>query len=294
MQAGAIRWCWQGPRFCRLKAVIPALLLTALCPSVAPAQLQVLPDNEPQRVFSGQERKITVLLHNPSARLADADLHSRLYQVSSATAMVLGEAPWKKVAVLPGQTVLESATVSFPTIAAETRFLVQWLDGTNKVIGFTEVLGYPPDVLKDLQVLAGEGPLGLLDPQNQLKPLVNAARVECQDLEDTGWEDYHGKLVIIGPFRSGAQMRESLKGSVKALARKGVAVVWIQPPPEKWQELEPSFYTVPEGKGTVVVVQAGLVANLAENPQAQLNLIHFARLALNPELPRLPQSTSSQ
>ena len=197
--------------------------------------------------------------------------------------------------MLPGQTVLESATMTFPPVKAETRFLVQWLEGTNKVAGTTEVLVYPPDLLKGLKPLAGEEPLGVLDPQNQLKPLLRAVAADFQDLEDTGLEDYHGKLAIIGPFQTKAQMRESLVNrSVKALARRGAAVVWIQPPPEKRQELKPSFYAVPEGKGAVVVVQAHLVANLAEKPQAQLNLIQFARLALHSEPLQLPRLTPSQ
>jgi hypothetical protein len=162
------------------------------------------------------------------------------------------------------------------------------VEGTNKLAGTTEVLVYRPDLLKDLKPLAGEEPLGVFDPQNQLKPLLKAAGVECQDLEDTGLEDYHGKLAIIGPFLSKAQMPVEAGDKIKKMAMSGVAVVWVLPPPERRQEAKPSFYTVPEGKGSVVVVQAGLMANLPENPQAQLGLVHFARLALHPEPPRLP------
>ena len=293
--AGNIRGCWQIPPFCRLKAALPVLLLTALWTPAAPAQVQALPDNAPQGVFSGKERNITIRLRNPGANPVEADLRIRLYQASSATAALVSEAAWKKLTVLPGQTVLESATVAFPAVKAETRFLVQWLDGTNKVIGVTEVVGYPPDLLKELKLLAGEYPLGVLDPLNQHKPLLKAAAVDCQDLEDSELENYQGKLAIIGPFQSRAQMREDLPKRIKALAQKGVAVVWIQPPSaEKRRELKPSFYLVLEGEGAVVVVQADQVANLAESPQAQLNLIQFARLALRPEPPRLPYLTPLQ
>jgi hypothetical protein len=75
------------------------------------------------------------------------------------------------------------------------------------------------------------------------------------------------------------------------LAKKGAAVVWIQPPPEKRDKLTPSFYSVPESTNAVVVVQPELVANLPDNPQAQLNLIYFCKLALQPEPFRLPKST---
>jgi hypothetical protein len=269
------------------------ICLATLSSSAAHAQLQVLPAAEPLDVFAVKQQALPIRLHNAGASPVEAAIRSRVYQASSATAAPLGEASWKTLAVLPGQTVLESVNFTFPPVRAETRFLVQWLDGTNKIIGVTEVLVYPPDLLKELKPLAGDVPLGVLDPQNQLKPLLKAAAVEFQDLADTGLENYHGKLAIIGPFQSRRQMRESLLNSLKALARKGAAVVWLQPPPEKRQELKPTFYTALEGKGAVVVVQAGLVADLAEKPPAQLNLIQLARLALHPEPPQLSQIARS-
>ena len=96
------------------QSAILVLFLAVLPPSIARAQLQALPDKERQRVFAGEGRRITVLFHNPSDSPVDADLRTRLYQASSATAMPLGEAPWKKLEVLPGQTVLESATLTLP------------------------------------------------------------------------------------------------------------------------------------------------------------------------------------
>ena len=273
------------------QSTILVLLLATLAPSTAHAQLQTLPDKEPQRVFAGEGRRITVVFHNPQGSAVDADLHTRLYQASSATALLLGDAPWKKLEVLPGQTVLESATMTFPAIKAETRFLVKWLEGTSRVAGTTEVLVYPQDLLKSLKPLAGEEPLGVLDPQNQLKPLLKAVAVEFQDLEDTAMEDYQGKLAIIGPFQSRAQMPEEAGDRIKKMAGRGVAVVWIQPPPEKRQELKPSFYTVPENTNAVVVVQPDLVSGLPDHPQAQLDLIYFCKRALAPEPLRLPNPT---
>lgn len=246
------------------------------------------------RVFAGEARRIEIMVSNPGGSRVNAGLRTRLYQTSSATAIPLGEAPWKKLEVLPGQTVLESASITFPAVKAETRFVVHWLEGASNVIGTTEVLVYPPDLLKDLKPLLGEEPLGLLDPQNQIKPLMKAVTAGFLDLEDTGLEPYHGKLAIIGPFQSRNQMPEELGARIKKMAGRGIAVVWIQPPPEKRRELKPSFYTMPEGRGAIVVVQASLVANLAGSPEAQLNLIQFAQLALHPEPPRLPHLTPSQ
>jgi hypothetical protein len=270
-------------------------ILVGTCPFAAQAQLELLPDKEPQQVFSGDARTITLTWQNAGLKPFGQELSTRLYQASSATAVPLGTTPWKNLQILPGQTVIESAKLNFPAVHAETRFVIQWLAGTNQVLGTSELLVYPTNLLKELKPLAGEEPLGALDPQNQLKPLLKAAAVEFSDLGDANVEDYRGKLVIAGPFQNKTQMRTGLASQLQALAKKGVGVVWLLPPPERKERrrenLRPSFYTVPEPKGTVVVVQASLTANLPEKPQAQLNLLQFARLALHPEAMRLPDLT---
>ncbi len=274
-----------------LRSMLGGLLGTSL--PFASAQLEIVPAAQPTCVFAGANQRVPVTWHNRGAEGLNRALSIRVYQATSATAVALAEAPWKRLQVLPGQVVLESATFDFPPVKAETSFLFQWLEGTNRVLGTTDVLAFPPDLLKDLRTLAGQEPLGVLDPANQLKPLLQAAGVGCQDLEETGLENYHGRLAILGPFPSRALLAAGLTHCVKMLAGRGVAVVWIQPPPEQRETLKPSFYTVPEGKAAVVVVQADLTARLADSPQAQLNLIQFARLALQPEPPRLPALTSS-
>jgi len=134
--------------------------------------------------------------------------------------------------------------------------------------------------------------LGVFDPADRLKPLLKNAGVAFFDFELSGFDNFEPLLAIIGPFEAKGQMREGLAVPIKALARKGTAVVWLQPPTERRDQLKPSFYAVSEGEGTVVVVQAGLVSNLADDPQAQLNLIQLCRQALRPEAPRLPDLVS--
>jgi hypothetical protein len=282
----------------RIKIIILTIASVTAASTQLEAQLELLPDKEPQCVFAGEARKIAIVWRNDGDRPVDIELRTRLYQTSSATAVQLGEAPWKTTHVLPRQTIIESATVSFPAVKGETRFLVQWLEGTNTVLGKTEVLVYPTNLLAELKPLAGEvEPPGVFDPQNQLKPLLKILKIKFADLEDAGLERFQGRLAIIGPFQSKARMREGLANDIDKLAKKGVAIVWIQPPPEiqtplkRRERLKPSFYTVQEGRGAVVVAQAGLVSNLSESPQAQLNLIQFARLALHPEPLRLPYLT---
>jgi hypothetical protein len=239
-------------------------------------------------VFGGGAAKIATVWRNDDTTETVAEVRVRIYQASSATAAPISERPWKRLQVLPGQTVMESAMLDFPAVKAETRFIIQWLENTNRVLRTTEVLAYPNDLLKQLQALRGDEPVGLLDPQRQLTPLLKAAGVETTDLAETGFADFRGKLAIIGPFQSKSQMPEELRSRVRALAQRGAGVVWIQPPPEPRAKMKPSFYAVAVGKGTVVVAQASLFADVANNPAAQLNLIRLAELALRPEPLGLP------
>ena len=263
------------------------LLLACLWPVAGFAQVQLVADKEPQRVFAGEARQIAVVWHNDGDKVFAGEIRARILQTSSATAVQVGEVLWETLRVLPQQTVLESAQLDFPAVKAETRFLVQWLENTN-IIGKTEVWVYPTNLLVELKPMAGDEPLGIFDPQNQLKPLLKDLKIDFVNLENSGLENFSGKLAIIGPFQSKTKMREGLASQVRAIAKKGVAIVWIQPPPEKREKLAPSFYSVPEGTNAVVVVQPELVANLVDSPQAQLNLIYFCKLALQPLPPALP------
>lgn len=267
-----------------MKLLCPWLLLlaTACRPGATSAQLLLLPDKESQRVFAGASRNITLIWHNAGSLADSAEIRARLYQTSSATAAPLSEKLWKKIEVLPGQTVLESVSEDFPDVNAETRFLIQWLSDGNHVIGETEVLVYPANLMGELKPLLGRGILGVLDPNNELKPLLRQNQIEFLDLAETPLEDFQGKLAVIGPFQTKAQMGEGLKQAVQRIANKSAAVVWIQPPPEPRSTIKPSFYVVREGRNPVVVVGADCLASLAGNPQSQLNLVDFCKLALNP------------
>ena len=149
-----------------------ALILASVLTSGAWAQLQFLPAGAAPMVFAGEARPIAITLRNPSPQSVAANLHVHVHQTTTAIAAPLYERPWKPLTVLPGQTVLETAVLDFPVVRAETRFLVQWLDGTNTVLGRTEVRVFPTNLLARLQALASDSPLGVFDPADQLKPLL--------------------------------------------------------------------------------------------------------------------------
>lgn len=267
------------------------LLLACLWPGEGRAQWEWLPAAAPQRIFAGAGREIPAVWRNPGTQPLAADMRLRLYQTSSRLAAPLDEKVWKRVELPAGQTILETASINFPAVRAETSFLIQWLAETNRVVGSTEVLVYPTNLLAELRLLGqAVGPLGLLDPDNALTASLQGSEVPFGDLAHTVLEGFSGRLAIVGPYQFRWQMRSDLARSVRKLAQRGVAVVWFQPPPGPHDRLVPSFYVVPEGKSVVVVAQGDLVAGLADQPQSQLNLIQLCKLALNPAPLPLPDT----
>ncbi|MBI4023450.1 MAG: hypothetical protein HY360_00620 [Verrucomicrobia bacterium] len=260
-------------------------------PLLSWSQVQVVPDETLPAVFAGAPQKIKILFRNPGEKTAQADLRTRIFQVSSATLMPVGDAqPWKKLEVLPGQTVIESATLTFPEIKTGARFQVQWLDDQNKIIGRTDLLVYPQDLLKQLKTLAGDKPLGLRDSSDQLKPLLKQAKVEFEDLEKEGGLDaFHGRLAI-AIFTSKEQAHSETREHFFLRVKQDLALVWIQPIERKASAPVIPAHVTRLGAGAVVIAEPSAIANLKDSALSQLNLLGFAELALNPDSPLLPNN----
>jgi hypothetical protein len=62
-----------------------------LAPSPVGAQLQLVTNAEPQRVFAGAAKKIAVIFHNPDNQNFAADVRARIFQTSSASVVPIGE-----------------------------------------------------------------------------------------------------------------------------------------------------------------------------------------------------------
>jgi hypothetical protein len=262
---------------------------TATCASGA----VLMAESEPQHVFSGVARSVSVKLQSVGTQPVLVDLRWRLLQTTTATTTTIAEPAWRQMELQPGQTVLESIRLDFPPVRAETRFLLHWIEGGSNIIGQTEVFVYPTNLLMQLQALAGDGPLGVFDPADTLKPLLRLQAVPFQDLLEHGTEKFPGKLAMFGPFESKMQMRASLREDIRILAKRGVAVVWLLPPLEPSAPLKPSFYAVRQAGGAVVVAEHSLVMHLAERPEAQLNLVRLVEEALHPTPLVLPETECS-
>lgn len=275
----------------KLFAISNLLGMLAAGAGMAQAELRIVPESEPPRLFGGMARDLRLVWQNTSEQSVSMQVQMRLVQTASHIATPIGESPWKRLSILPGQTLIEHASLHLPDVRAETRFLVQWCAASNQVLGTTDMLVYPTNLLQDLLPLAGGEPLGVLDPQHELKPLFKWLALEFEDLEAGAVNSFSGKLAIVGPYPSRKSMPEALADRIAALAHKGGAVVWILPPSECERKLKPTFYAVPLGEGMVIVAQARLVANLATEPAAQLNLVQLAEYAVRRESLRLPSAS---
>ncbi len=265
------------------------LILIALEAPSAP-QIEVLSEAQPQQVFAANGQKVTVRLRNHSRSPITIQLTMRLLQVSSATVAPVQEVPWQRLVVLPEQTVCETGTVDLPGVTARTRFLIQWVDSGGRAAGTTELLAYPANLLAELTALSGVGAVGVFDPTNELKPLLRQARVEFENLPVTGIAKFTGAVALIGPFDSHRQMPPGLRAELEALAKRGTAVVWMQPPTDAAAPFKPSFYRVPIELGNVIVAHHDLTDELAKRPGAQWNLLRLIREALHPAPLVLPET----
>ena len=249
--------------------------VAALWPLAATAQIELVPDAEPPAVFASRPQNIRVTLRNIGDTIATSDVQILLFQLTSATTVPIGKArSWKRIQILPRQTVLETLPLEFPAVRSSSRFRVELLG-----IGPMEVTVYPNDLLKRLSVLAGEPPLGVYDPDGQLKPLLKQAAIGAADFET---EPTDSKLAIV--WSNGRILPESVESRVK----KGMSAVWIR------TSTVPTSYAARIGAGVVVMTPEAALRGLADSPLPQLTLIRVAELALQPYALRLPSDNQTE
>lgn len=212
------------------------------------------------------------------------DVEYVLTQASSATIAPVGRFAFRNLKAFPTQTFLESVQIQVPAVKAETRFLMRWQSAEGKVLGTTDLLAYPPSkfLLQQLKPLSGGEPLGVFDPAGELKQLLQNAGTEFADCQRQELANFTGKLLILGPFKSRDEMQGFTKKTVLNLAMKGTSIVWLQPPPDRHSELQPSFQKMQFGKGAVVLVQQDFLPDLAANPESQSRLLQLCTTAVCP------------
>ena len=304
-QSGAttelLHWRSRGPKRCR--ATLATAVHKALAGLVllgfanhAVAQLEILPPEQPPAVFGGATHAVPITFRNLGERAIEMPLKTRLFQLSSATRMPASEVePWKRLTVLAGQTVLETARVKFPDVRAISKFEVRWFDDVDKAVGQTPVTVYPTNLLVQLAGLAGEKPPGVFDPHGQLTPLLRALRVEFDDLtQGERIKTWRGPLAIMGPFDAKQTPPREMAKRANELAGRGVNVLLLSPNYEHTDSavrapnaLCSAVIIRSVGTARVVTAASELIAGLATQPLAQEKLLKLVRLAVNADGPQI-------
>jgi hypothetical protein len=267
-----------------IKRVISLALLcwSSLLAPFARGGLEVV-ENRPA-VFGDGKRALPAHFHNPETASVEANLRFRLYQANSSTLAPAGEVlDFKKLVLGPRQTVIESLDVELPGVRGETVFKLVWFDGDTK-IGATTVHAFPAELITPVKVLAGETPVGVVDPQGQFKAALGSMTVtDLKEAEDITSTD--ARLILVAPMP--ADVRPAgLTAALKRKATSGGAIVWIQPPAPR--QTLPDVYVLDEGEGHIVIAAASVVERLADSPRAQLNLVRLAELATGKKKLELP------
>ncbi|MEN9572691.1 MAG: hypothetical protein RL514_546 [Verrucomicrobiota bacterium] len=242
--------------------------------------LEVLRPSEPQHVFADGARAVEVRFHNATAETARVEVRLQLLQLTSATAAPVGGVrAWKTLTVLPGQTVVESAPVAFPSVRVATRFAARWLGAGGNVLGVTEVWAHPDDCFEQLKNLLGEQPIGVQEHDGGLRATLTARGLTVVALNSAvSWEEFRGRLAFRVSDRDSAQDESAFLTAAKA----GLAVVWLQTTPTTSPPAAPVAERERHGRGSLVVAPAALLAHLDHSVTAQLTLLRLAELALKP------------
>lgn len=187
---------------------------------------------------------------------------------------------------------MERFQVEFSAVRAETRFRIQW-SADGAAAGATEVWVYPPRILAGISNLTQGRPVGLHDPDGRIRPLLAEAGIATTDLAGMDPADFEGALVLYAPPSTAGSVPAGRKAQVRALAERGVAVVWFQPPPEPRDPPGPGFRTVPVGPSAVVVADGAPMERLSTDPVAQRLLVQLVSEALKPAPVELPVTDRS-
>ncbi|MCL4180848.1 MAG: hypothetical protein KJ072_24260 [Verrucomicrobia bacterium] len=263
-----------------------SLLLIQMIPVAVQAQLEFLPDPPAAVVFGGKPQTIHVRIHRsspPHAIVTNAERQEfkvgfRLFQESSGLAVPLGPVqPWKVLSILPGQTLLETVTVEFPSVKRSTDGVVRWETEDGSGLGSTRVRVVPTDLITELRTLTGGGSVGVVNASTAMTALFEGAGLAVEDLTDLP-QRQEAHVIVVMPGELAETQPALLARRIRLWVESGRTVVWFKSDPSAWTS------TLAErrpGQGSLVTVDAGMVERL-DTAEAQWRLVNLVRWACRP------------
>jgi hypothetical protein len=263
-----------------------ALLILLACTAAnTSAQLEVIPTAAPQVVFAGVASTIEVTIRNRGSVALDSEFSTRLFQVSSATRLPVGGSQvWKRLQILPEQTILESVPVHLPDVRAITQFQVQML-AADKPAGQCTVVGCPRDLIRQLVDITGAKHIAVLDSDRKLRPLLDKAGAASIDLTSPGGDSgAQYALAILGPFARRESVPPDFTTRANDLVKRNIAVVALLPPGTLggFDSTAPLHMILPPpgGQKPAMVWSETGAEPIENSARAQLALFRLSELAL--------------
>lgn len=253
------------------------------------------PDPPRSAVFGGSASSLPLVLPMLTATQPVLPVIAQRLQLATHTAAALEPVSLGPLIPHTRSLLVESSPIPFPAVHAPTRFLVRWLAHSGQLLGSTRVDVFPTNLIAELGPLADGLPIGLLDSQRQLRPLLDALRVPSVNLAAADLESFQGRLAILGPFSREHPAPPDLAQTLHRRSQQPLAAVWLCPTLDSTSldaPLLPSFHTIQLGQVTVVVAQGDLVRDLSTDPRSQQTLIQLARHAVHPRHCGLPDYTT--
>ncbi len=246
---------------------------------LAVAQLTVSTDAAVQTVFSGEPAAVTVFVSNAGREPVKDAVSTRIFQLVSAAKMPLGEKqPWKEIEVLAGQTVREKIELTFPPLAEPALYRVECAGAKGGPLGGVTVRACPRMLLQTLTRLSGGQPVGVGDAGGQLAAVLKKSDVPLADLAGEAAADFHGSLALLRSADATPAESARLRALAATLAKRGVAVLWLQPAPAGAER-----ETRSTGRGgTVCELALRAFDRLENSAEAQLRIVESVRYLLTP------------
>ena len=266
----------------KLATIIVVFAQAIIAPITTVGQLSIVAPKKLPALFPGAN-SLTPMWTNRGPEQVEMEIKGALFQAGSKLALQLPLEIVEKLRLLPNQAALMPINFEVPEVRAKTLFVIQWQDPSAKALGKTELKVYPSDLLRELELMAGDTALGIFNLDAKFETGFRNSKVKSERLEQDGIGGYAGKLLIAG----GEQAQDSSRETLIAVARRGAVVVCIVAHSDD-EILRPNFSARAYGAGVVVFVQETFLDHFDTNPESQLRLVEICRMAMKPGTPELP------
>ena len=262
-----------------MRALLPILML--VLPLRAAEPLEWVQPDLPAVVFSGRPQSVMFHVRNGSDSVHRQEVRARLFQLSSSTAMPVGDTfRWKTITLQPGQTVREKVDLKLPEVRTETRFLLRWMGDEDRLLGLTEFWASPASPLLPLKLITGPQGVGIYDPENDLKKELVRQGIAFTDLATVEKPASSPLTIIIPPSETNRISRDWLRQYIAHAKEEGTtAIVWLERPDNRRAPPVSQIEVTRHGKATVVLVRNVSPRDISLSPAMQLTLVQSAEIA---------------